>query len=185
MAGSPHHVYMAPLGVLYALVGAIYLFCIVLILNAARLDIQRLMTIVRPRLARHLRVVPLALSARVVTRTALVLAGFQMSLYLVQENLEFLTMRGVLPGFSVLFAPPHLTVVPLHLLAALCGSVVLWIAAEWLGRSRRIVQLARVLVGIVLKCQAPAPRLTPAREHVPNRRCVAGVLGLRSPPHTA
>jgi hypothetical protein len=122
---------------------------------------------------------------RLLARSALILAAFQVALYLTQENVESAAVGNGWPGFWVVLAPQHATALPLHLLAAACSSLLLWTVAAWLGRSRRAVHITEILTDIVARRQAEPPVLRPARRHAPDLRPVIGPLGLRAPPLAA
>ncbi|HEX6506583.1 MAG TPA: hypothetical protein VF221_03035, partial [Chloroflexota bacterium] len=126
MATGPHHLYMTQLGLALGMTVAVLLLLLATTLQATRAHLHRLLLRLPPRLLRHAGTPTSPLSSHSVLRTALVLAVGQMGLYLVQENLESLAALGTLPGLAVLLAPQHLTVLPLHLLAGLVGSILLW-----------------------------------------------------------
>lgn len=184
MAASPHHVYMQPLGAVLLLTFATLLITLTLALGLARTRLHHLLNGLPPRLRRHLRLPSPSLSPRAVLGTALVLAACQAGLYLLQENLEGLAASGAMPGLGVLLLPQHITVLPLHLLAGLCGSVFLWTASSWLDRSRRSVRMARTLASFTAHTATRPARILPERGYIPCRRMAAGALGLRSPPLT-
>jgi len=156
-----------------------------LALQAAHARRRFLLRYLPDRLARHVPSGSLHVPIGAVLRTAPVLAGCQIALYLAQENLESAAAGYGWPGLSVLFAPAHATVVPLHLLAALCSALVLWTIAGWLRRSRHAVQIAEVLAIIIANQDSLPVRLSPALDHLPDRRPLAGNRGLRSPPLAA
>ncbi|HEX6510409.1 MAG TPA: hypothetical protein VF221_22500 [Chloroflexota bacterium] len=182
MATGPHHLYMGPLGTMLAGAGITALALLRVALQVTQRRLRRLNGHIPARLA-HVLAVPLPpLPVRVVGSTALVLAVGQMGLYLVQENLESLAALGTLPGLAVLLAPQHLTVLPLHLLAGLVGSILLWTASSWLQRSRHTLQLARVLAGVASTKGKSVRHAASTERYLPNLRLLAGDLGLRSPP---
>jgi hypothetical protein len=182
MAMSPHRLYMAPAGVaLGVAVGVLLLLCSSM-LGLSRIRLGRLLLRLPPRLSRHMLVGPTMVSGRAIGRTALVLALLQAMVYVVQENLEYLASVGTLPGFTVLLASQHVTVIPLHLLAAACSSVLLWTVSTWLSRSRRALGMAEVLINIATHGDSVPPPRIPARCHLPNLRYTAGIFCLRSPP---
>jgi hypothetical protein len=185
MAASPHRLYMAPAGVaLGVAVGVLLLLCSSM-LGLSRIRLAHLILRLPPRLSRHIPVDASAVSERVVGRTALVLALAQAMVYVLQENLEYLASVGTLPGFAVLLASQHATVIPLHLVVAACSSVLLWTVSTWLSRSRRALGMAEVLFTIATRGNSvPPPRIPPCC-HLPNLRYTAGIFCLRSPPLNA
>ena len=185
MAATPHRFYMAPLGLALAVAGVILLSLAALALLVTRARRRRLLLLLPPRLARHVPGVGVHLSVRALAQTALTLASLQVLVYLLQENLESAAVSAGWPGLAVLFAPQHLTVVPLHLLAATCASLLLWTVSAWLRRSHRAFNLARVLVAVLGPRETTPPRLIALRGYLPNLRLVAGILCLRSPPLSA
>jgi hypothetical protein len=182
MATSPHRLYMAPAGVaLSVALGAFLVLCCA-VLGLYRIRLGRLLLRLPPRLSRHIHLGASRVSLHAVGRTALVLALAQSAVYLLQENLEYVATIGTLPGFAVLVAPQHATVIPLHLLAALCSSILLWTVSAWLGRSRHAVGMARVLLDIVTRAVSRPSHRFPPHFYLPNLRCAAGIFCLRSPP---
>lgn len=183
MQAPPHRTYMGALGALLAMGGVILVTLIVSVLLAAHRRRQALLRGAPVRLRSALPIPGSDLPARTILTSALALAGCQIVLYLAQENVESLTAFGLLPGLAVLFAPVHATVVPLHLLAALCGSILLWSITGSLRRSRQAVQLARLVAALLAARRASSPRCRPPRRgyHL-CRRCPAGTPGLRAPP---
>jgi hypothetical protein len=185
MATSPHRLYMAPAGVaLGVALGALLLLCSSM-LGLSRIRLGRLLLRLPPRLSRHIPAGVSTVSGRAVGRTALVLALAQAMVYVLQENLEYLASVGSLPGFTVLLASQHATVIPLHLLAAACSSVLFWTVSTWLSRSRRALGLAEVLVNIASRGDSAPPPRIPARCHLPSLRHTTGIFCLRSPPLSA
>jgi hypothetical protein len=102
-----------------------------------------------------------------------------------QENVEWLAVWGYLPGLSVLFAPQHATVVPLHLLAALCSSALLWAVADRVRQRRHTLQLVRVLAAMVERWSGDPPRPTSPRIRLRSLRLAGGALCPRAPPLAA
>lgn len=185
MATSPHRLYMAPAGVvLSAALGAFLVLC-ASVLGLSRMKVGRILLRLPPRLSRHVYPGTASVSLRAVGRTTLVLALAQAAVYLLQENLEYLATVGALPGCAVLLGPQHATVISLHLLAALCSSVLLWTVSAWLGRSRRALGMARHLLGLATRGDAVPPRRFPWNCYLPSLRCTAGIFCLRSPPLSA
>lgn len=182
MASSPHHLYMAPAGAALLLAGGLFILLCGAALCLSRLRLGRIAPVLPARLSRRLLPVATAASWTLVARTALILSGAQAAVYLLQENLESLAASGTLPGIAVLLAPQHATVIPLHLAAAVCSSLLLWTVAAWLGHARRTLRLARVLLLLTVRGGAVPPRRVSPRCYLPNLRFVAGVFCLRSPP---
>jgi hypothetical protein len=182
MESTPHRFYMAPLGAALAAAAIGLLLLAVLTLILARIQHRRLLLRLPDRVVRHLPSCSLPLPVRSIAQTGLVLALCQAGLYLLQENLETVAVAQVWPGLGVVLAPQHATVLPLHVLVAACGSVLLWLVAARIGRSHRAVQVAQILVTLLTPRQNAPPRLVPARSRVPNLRLIAGILCLRSPP---
>jgi hypothetical protein len=185
MATSPHRFYMASAGfALSVALGAFLVLCGIF-LALSRLRLGRLLQQLPPRLSRHVHpgrsMVPL--HSLLLTALALVLAQF--SVYLLQENLEYLASLGMLPGFAVLLAPQHATVIPLHLVVAGCSSLLLWSVSTWLSHSRRAVGAAQVLLDMARRGGAAPPRSFPTHAYLPSLRVAAGIFCLRSPPLTA
>ena len=185
MATSPHRWYMAPAGVALSVALGAFLVLCVSILGLSRLRLGRLLQQLPPRLSRRVHPGGSTVPVQSLLLTALVLALVQFSVYLLQENLEYLASVGTLPGFAVLLAPQHATVIPLHLAAAVCSSLLLWTVSTWLGRSRRAVGTAQVLLDIVRRGTAAPPRRFPTHAYLPSLRVAAGIFCLRSPPLTA
>lgn len=182
MATSPHHLYMAPAGIVLSVaLGALIALCAA-VLGLSRLKLGHMLQQLPPRLSRHIPAGRPPVPVHSVGLTALVLVLAQFSVYLLQENLEYLATVGTLPGFAVLLAPQHATVIPLHLLAALCSSLLLWTISSWLSRSRRAVDIARILLDIALRGTAAPPARFPAYAYLPSLRFAAGIFCLRSPP---
>lgn len=181
MAANPH-AYMAPLGGVLAAVAIMLLALLTFGLHLAWQRVRRIANHLPVRLTRHLIVPARMPSMRAIGVTSLVLAACQSVVYLAQENLEGLAATGNLPGLSVLLAPQHATVLPLHLLIASCFAVLLWTASAWLGRVRRLVHVANVFAALVARRVGSTAVLAPRPRHTPNRRLAAGIRGLRAPP---
>jgi hypothetical protein len=145
MAGSTHRFYMAPEAGFLAIAGAFALaFWLGAVIWHARR--ARAATALLPRsLARSLNrfLVPAPVSRTVTTAGALFLA--QCVVYAVQENLEWWTVTGSLPGMAVLTGAQHLTVLPLHAIAALISAVI--VSTLW-SRVRGISHVARFAVSL-------------------------------------
>lgn len=185
MASTPHRFYMAPLGVLLTFLGVALCVSIVLILKVARLRVERLISHLPARVARSIELPAFDLPLQAVQRTAIALVICQSMLYLIQENAESVITGMGLPGAAVLFAPQHITVLPLHALAALCGSVLLWMASAALHRSRTRTCVASAIARIFARRRIEIRAGAPSALHLPDLRLVAGVLCLRSPPVSA
>lgn len=185
MATSPHRFYMAPIGVLLGMVIGASLGLCMLAVRTAHVTVRRLLRNLPARLIRVSHVPAPRAPGREVMRTALALAACQVTLYAVQENLESAFVSAGWPGLSVLLSSQHVVVVPLHLLAALCGSLLLWTISSRVRGSRQAIQVARVLAGIVATRDDVPPRARPQHQLVPDLRLVAGSLCLRSPPLSA
>lgn len=185
MATTPHRFYMAPSGFALSMtLGALLVLCAVVLARSHR-RVGRLLRFLPPRLSRRLCRDTSTASIQSIGRTALILALAQISAYLLQENLEYLTTLGTLPGLAVVLAPPHATAIPLHLLVAACSSLLLWTASTWLSRSRHALGMARVLVHLASRPSSVPPRCVPPRAYLPSLRFAAGIFCLRSPPLTA
>jgi hypothetical protein len=182
MATTPHRFYMAPLG-LSLLVGALVALLLAgAVLRSTVLRRRALVDALPPRIVRLVPENGLDLRVSALLATALVLAVYQIVLYVAQENLEVTALGQSWPGLAVLLAPMHATVLPLHALIALCTSLLLWTVWASLHRSSRTLRAVRALARLfarapILPVSMPA---TPAR--LPDLRLVAGVLCLRSPP---
>ncbi|MBV9281189.1 MAG: hypothetical protein JOZ41_13995 [Chloroflexi bacterium] len=182
MATGPHRLYMAPAGVLLAVVGVVLAGLTVHALSRARIRIRRLLPLVPYRLAPHAVPSARTLSLRAVGETALVMAAGQCLLYFLQENLESAALSQGWPALAVLLAPRHATVIPLHLLVALCSSLLLWTTHARLRRSKGAVQIARLFAAIAARRRTVAPRIPSPPVHLPNLRLLIGIPCLRSPP---
>lgn len=182
MATAPHRYYMAQSGVLFAVVAISLLSLVCLSLRLDALQRRRLLHVLPARLHGLIPAVRVRIPGSVIGQTALGLACWQVVVFLVQENLEAMAEGGGLPGFTVLVAPAHWTVVPLHLAIALCGSLVLWTLSALLGRSCKATAAVERLVRLFIPSGSAPPHLTALAQYGPNRRLVAGVRSLRSPP---
>jgi hypothetical protein len=185
MAATPHRYYMHQVGAGLGVLGLVLLgvsAAVLALYGAQRAHLlSRLPERVRTPLAR----------CRPQSRwstlwpTALVLAWIQIAVYVGQENAEARAQGLPWPGLGVLFPAHYPTVLPLHLLLAVCISALLWSICLLLRRSREGLQAARVLLALYACPKAPACRISPAFEYIPSRRPVAGPLGLRAPPLAA
>ncbi len=181
MASTPHRVYMAPLGVVLALLAVTLAILTSASLLRARVTRLRLLPGIPLRSRHHATAPMFDLPVGALFRTAALLALMQMILYSVQENLESLAAGWGFPGLGVLFAPQHATVVPLHLLLALCAAILLWTVSILLHRTRQTLQIVRALAGIGASENGVPSRLVCCR-HIPVARLLAGRRSLRSPP---
>lgn len=182
MATGPHRLYMAPLG-LWLLGAALAAFALVsLCLGANSLQSRRLIGVLPARFRRLVPHGPLSLPAGSVLATAGVLAAYQTLIYFVQENLEYALMGYGWPGLLVLVSPQHATLLPLQLLVALCGSLILWTACALLRRSRHVLDTAWTLVRLLAGSRQPRVKRPVLRGRIPNLRLATGILCLRSPP---
>ena len=185
MAASPHRFYMVPVGVALG-AGVVAALCLTGI--ALRVDLRksrRLLHMLPTRLHRFIPDRPIRIPMASIGATALLLALYQIVVYVIQENLEGVVLGMGWPGLLVLFAPQHATVIPLHFLIALCGSLILWTLSAYLGRSRDTLRAAQALVRLFVRPAAAEQRRGPMSGHIPNLRLTAGILCLRSPPLAA
>lgn len=185
MAATPHRYYMGPAGAALAAGTLLALTLTALALRLHGLEYRRLRQLL-PRSVQELGPRPyVPASPRAIARTTLVLAIMQIAVYLVQENLEAMAEGLSLPGLQTLIGAQHLTVLPLHLLIALCLATILWTAVSLLRRSRSLVQQIRLLVRLFLSGQGARPHPRPVLETVPNREFISRSRSLRSPPLAA
>ncbi len=185
MAATPHHLYMAQVGFFLVLLAGMLGACICTILIRSRRAIAHLLPLVPNRLLRHALLPLEAVPARVVFRTAAGLALFQVTLYIIQENLESVAMGAGVPALGVLFAPQHITVVPLHLVAALGASLLLWLLSTLLHHTHTTLRVTRFLARIGAS-RRPATRVgPPASVRLPTTGLLAARRSLRSPPQLA
>ncbi len=182
MATTPHRLYMAPTGLVLTVTVTLLLMLCACTLNQARGELRQRLLRLSPRLVRHVPRQPRAIPLRTIAWTALALALAQATLYVVQENLEYLAAQGTLPWLAVLLAPQHITVIPLHLVGGFCGSLVLWTLSRFMGHSRGALHVAEVLLGIGKRPAGTPPQRVPRREFLAGRRMSAGIFCLRSPP---
>lgn len=182
MATTPHRFYMAPLG-LSLLVGTLVALLLAgAVLRSTVLHRRALFDVLPPRIRRlvperRIDVPPGALLA-----TALVLALYQVALYVVQENLEANAVGQSLPGLAVLMAPAHATVLPLHALIALCISLLLWTISASLHGSSQALRVVQVLARLFGRVPTIPPNTAAAPARLPDLRLATGILCLRSPP---
>jgi hypothetical protein len=182
MATSPQHSYMGGLGLVLAAAAIIVLTLSAAAIGIHSLKLWRLQRLMPGRLSRFVPEISVRVPARAVLITAAIAALAQIVLYLAQENLESASVGAGWPGLSVLFAPRHATVVPLHLLIAFYGSLLLWTLATFLQGSRAAVRAAEAIAGLVAGLFDVPLRLIAAAGRVPSLRPFRGTHGLRSPP---
>jgi hypothetical protein len=182
MATTPHRFDMGPLGLMLA-IGALLAGIVTLsALGAGHVRVLRLRRRLPERYRSYLDTPLPVVPLRSIGVTAALLIALQTGLYVLQENLETLAVLNTLPGLGVLFAPQHLTVLPLHALVGSFLSLVLWTISAWFHRSRRTGRLAQVLAALFA---GPSPRATRPRApsvYLPGLRLRNGSLGLRAPP---
>jgi hypothetical protein len=182
MADTPHRFYMEPAAGVLALAatiaGGICLLCLLSHSRQAQQAADRL----SPRVAQRLTTLLAPISVSSVSRTACVLFLAQAGVYAVQENLESWFMGVRLPGTSVLFGAPHITVLPLHALVATILAIILTAGRARLRRAKHASRMAGALAALLSRADVLPPQLVPAHDFRPNLRFVAGSLGLRSPP---
>jgi hypothetical protein len=185
MATTPHRLYMGQLGVLLA-VGILLAGVLALsVLIAGHVRLERVRRRLPSRYRRYLTAPLPSVPLRSVGATMALLFVLQTVTYFLQENLETLAFLNSLPGLAVLAAPQHTTVIPLQLLIAACGSLVLSTVSAWLHRSRQTIQLARVLVALYEGPPRLLARPAAPRSYIPSLRLRTGSRGLRSPPELA
>jgi hypothetical protein len=185
MAATPHHLYMGPLGLLFLGAEAAFLSLGLIALCLYGLGHQKLLRRLPPRVRQRRTVPSQHLPWQTVLRTAAVMAAGQTAIYLIQENVEAAAMGRGWPALAVLVAPQHVTVLPLHLFMALCGSLVLWVLSALVQKARRTVQIAQTLVALLERPVSLSPPIRPTAGRLPNLRLCAGALCLRSPPLAA
>jgi hypothetical protein len=185
MTTSAHRFYMAPeagiLAIAAILAIAFWLISVTWHAHQARAATALL----PPALSRSLDrlLVPTPVTRTLTTAGALFLA--QCVVYSVQENLESRTMTGALPGIAVLLGGQHLTVLPLHALAALISAVI--ITTLW-SRVRHVTQVARLVVSLVRRFAPDVGEALPSRVPKvlsPSSSLPARSLGPRAPPFAA
>ncbi len=185
MATTPHRYYMAQLGVSLAagmlVAGAGALF----VLGRRQLRLHRLRRRLPQRYQGHVAARLPSVAPRSIAVTAVVLSTVQTCIYFAQENLESLAVSPSPPGFQVLLSPQHVTVIPLHLLLGLCGSLILWMVSGCLHRTNRAAHVARVLLALLDSTFGRTARHVVWDWYFPSLRLRAGSLGLRSPPRNA
>lgn len=182
MAQGPHRFYMGPLGIGLLIAALLLGTVLVTWLFLAERQRARLFQ----RLPRHVRRAMAADAIQIerpaVMRTAGALTLYQIVLYLLQENLEGLTVNGKLPGLWVLVAPQHLSVLPFHVLVAVGGSVLLWLVSNSLRRARSTLHTVRSLLAIFDRRAGHVLQIVPDDPLGLSSRLCTGVHGLRAPP---
>lgn len=182
MQSTPHRYYMGSAGAVLALCGLTGVAACLLVLHGRFRVIRGLRARVPARVQLLLPPVSIRLAPGAVLATALVLAACQIAVYLLQENLEFISAGLTAPGVSVLVGASHLTVLPLHAAVALCGSLVLWTLSALCGCSEAVLETVQSLAR---RFTASPPLRTVSRPHyvtIPQRRLLRTTPGLRAPP---
>jgi hypothetical protein len=186
MALTPHQYYMGSAGAVLAAGALLALTATALALRLNTREYRRLRPLIPERLLQRIRPQPYSpATSGTILRTGLALAVTQIGIYLIQENLEAMAEGVPLPGLTAVLSSQHLTVLPLHLLVALCLAIVLWTVASLIGRSRAIVEQIRFLArlfgnhGPVRSDHPPVLQETPRWEFLTRSR------SLRSPPLAA
>lgn len=182
MDTTPHRYYMAGVGSMLALGVLAALSVWLLMLYGRHRAIGLLRARIPTRVYRLIIPASLRLSWQAVLVTGLLLAACQITIYTAQENLEWMYAGLGVPGIWVLIGPSHLTVLPLHALVALCGSVLLWTASALCSRSETVLEAVRALAHrfaghSLLPCRFPS-----VANRIPHRRLLPAARGLRSPP---
>lgn len=182
MRTTPHRLYMAPLGVGFAVLAAVGLVLSSLAVLHGSQKSARLIRLLPPRVRARVPAAPHSVPLVSLAGAAALLATYQSLLYIAQENAEAIAQGYGWQGISVLMSTAHPVVIPVHLLVALCGSLLLWTIVSWVRASRRNVRIAEALARLLTpRFTAPSTcRITQGR--VPNLRLPAGSLSLRSPP---
>ncbi|MGH2441745.1 MAG: hypothetical protein ACRDFX_01105 [Chloroflexota bacterium] len=185
MATTPHRLYMAPAGAVFLLLAISVAAVLCVVLRLLRAELASLRRGVPARLLPEHRHVDTTRWWPRVVRTATILALMQAALYTLQENLEYAAVGLPWPGLSVLFGERHLTVLPLHALAALILAILLWTAAGLLNTTRRTVAFVRRLARLFTRDTVSAALQPPERVSAPRILAPRGGRGLRSPPLAA
>lgn len=185
MDRTPHRYYMGGAGTCLLLAGLAVLAAALLILLGRRHMIGHVRSRVPSRFQRLIPRESGRLALRPVLLTAMALAACQIAIYLTQENMEAVYEGLAAPGISVLIAPPHLSVLPLDVIVALCGSILLWSLCVRGTRSRLVLER---VCGLALRFAAmwdsgEASGPMPRQAH--HTRLLRMARGLRSPPATA
>lgn len=185
MHDTPHRLYIWPLGMVLGLALLLFALGVSAVLRRAGAERRAIVLGLPPRLRQCVRIAQELPDVPVVARTAGVLAACQTVLYVLQENLERVAITGVWPGMSVLTSPRHLTVIPLHLLAAAVTSFLLWLVAACFHRSDRATAMARLLQSLAGRGHRPAPSVPAPDAGVPSSRLDNGARCPRAPPLAA
>jgi hypothetical protein len=182
MSSGPHRLYMGPAGDL--LTGVLVLLAVGLTVTF-RADERRRRRLYERLPSRIRRGLPAGLTedfAATTGGTFPALFALQVTLYLVQENVEYAAVGLGWPGLGVLFAAQHITVLPLHCLVALSSAILLRRVARLLRGSRQSLRLAEVLIRIFVAFHdSPRYQASPDTP-LPDLRPARGVRGLRAPP---
>jgi hypothetical protein len=184
MGHTPHRYYMEPAGSALALTALLVVSSCLLVLYGRHCRVGRFRSLIPSRVHGLIPDGGPGLTFGPVARTALALAASQVAVYLVQENLEACAAGLASPGFSVLLAPTRLTVIPLDVLIAVCGSVLLWTFSLWGRRSQARLAAAAHLAALFAGSRSAERSIRPQRRS-PHRRLLRTARGLRSPPLTA
>ena len=182
MEMTPHRVYMAPLGTLFALLGVGVLGTVGALLHTDSVKRRHLQHRLPPWMHWLLPAQRLQFSLLAFAGTAVALAAVQAGVYFLQENWEWYVVTGHAPGLAVLFAPQHISVLPLHLLIACVASLLLWTLAAWRGAVSLGEIIGELLLRLALRWHLPALPAAPIRLHVSERQLAATHRSLRSPP---
>lgn len=185
LANGPHRYYTVQVGLLVALTAAILVLLVAQTLRSLAFKRRGLAETLSPRLAESVPRQRSHMTARVVAGSAVVLFVMQVAIYASQENVEIASVSGRWPGLAVLFASGHVTVVPLHALAAIGGALLLRAVHACLLRSRRATQVLVLLATIGQSRAGQSQPFLVRGSHVPDLRLEAGSLCLRSPPASA
>jgi hypothetical protein len=182
MGTTPHRLYMLPLGLVLGLTIGGLLVVATATLAVTRRALSRQVSRLPDRVARHVPVLTFRLSAGAVATTALVLAGCQTAVYVVQENLEWFAVTGQWRGLSVVLGVQHATLVPFQLLVATCGALILWTLSSLVRQSRHAVRLARALVAALARQGALILRCRTWEDWVLDLRLSITTASPRAPP---
>ncbi len=185
METTPHRYYMADSGSVLALGGTAAIAACLVMLYGRRHAISLLRARIPARFHRLVPTTSPQLTWRAVLMTAFLLAACQVAIYAVQENLEWMYAGLSAPGIWVLIGSQHLTVLPLHALVALCGSVLLWTLSVLCRGSESTLEAVRVLAERFGGRPHMSGRFPPAGHRLPHRRLLRTARGLRSPPIAA
>jgi hypothetical protein len=182
-ATAPHRFYTGPGGAMLGAAVLVSLLATSQLMRANRRRHLRLVRLLPSRLHRFIPATPVPRPAPVsVAVTAILLAGYQAVVYAVQENVEYALVGSGWPGLSVLLAPQHATVLPLHLLIAICGSLILWTVTLRISAARGAVRCAETLVRLLIRAQPLPGTLQPGVVRLPDLRPLTGSLCPRAPP---